>query len=68
MMNKLFFNIGCVIIIYSFLAWLLSPPGGSFGLSIGEVMCAILLGVTLVLPEVIYQVRQFLSSKSQFDE
>lgn len=56
---------GLAIIFFASLLWIASSPTGLFSLSLGEFLTLLGLGVLMLLPQIIFQARQFLASGSE---
>jgi len=55
---------GLVMIFFASFLWIASSPNGPFSLSVGEFLTLLGLGAFMLLPQIIFQARQFFSSGS----
>lgn len=67
-MNRVLFQFGVLVMIYSFLAWLVLSSMNTFGITRRELASSLLLGFLLMIPESATQLRRFLTSKSPFED
>jgi hypothetical protein len=55
---------GLAIVFFASLLWIASSPTSLFRLSLGEFLTLLGLGVFMLLPQLIFQARQFFDSGS----
>jgi hypothetical protein len=67
-MHRLLFQCGAILVSFSLIVWLIYFLINNVNVPVKELSAVAAFGAFLMLPEMLYQLCQFLSSKAPLDD